>query len=350
MPDEFYNGNNLLNMLDINNDLPEVYMCVGNRTAGKTFFFKEYILNEALCKNKLFCILCRKKPEVQGICDAFFTDIAQHYKINDHMTSKSFNGGLYHELYFNNLKVGYATYLNGSEAIKKISPLFYQVENMYFDEAISETYDYIEKEITKLISLHISIARGGKSGKRVRRVPLILNGNSSTAINPYFKAFHVDINKINKNTKFYKGDGYVIQFERNKKAASELKESAFARAFSKSTYLQGSIDNTMFMDTQAFIFKKMPPKTKYILSIMGKEIFIGVYMSPDGLIYFSRNCNVNFKFKCTLDKGYQTPEIPHITATIFYQRIRDFTLKGKTLFSDIELRKIVLDGIGQSML
>lgn len=346
---KFYDGTELLERKDINGNKPEVIMCIGNRTAGKTYFFKSWILKQCLKEHSCFMLLCRKKPEVDSVCESFFTDIGNEFPDNSVLSYKKFNAGLYNEIYFNGEKVGYCTYLNGVEQIKRISTLFYDVIYMLFDEVISETGLYLEKEITKLISLHVSIARGGKNGKSVRFVLLILIGNSATAINPYFTALDVNINNLTRDTRFYDGDGYVIEFTLNKNASQELKSSSFARAFSKSAYLQGSIDNSMYLDTQDYIFKSLPKGSTYILSIIGREKFIGVYQGKDGCLYFSSSCNVSYKFKCTLDRGYEKPNLPHITTTIFYTKLRNLVLKGKTFYSNIEIRKIVLDAIGRSL-
>lgn len=350
MESKFYNGNELLYSKDINGNKPEVLMCLGNRTAGKSYFFKKWLLEQCLKNNQCVMIICRKKPEVDSVCESFYSDIEAEFPSNYIFGYKKFNSGLYNEIYLNGKKVGYCTYLNGVEQIKRISSLFYDVEYMLFDEVISETGDYLEKEITKLISLHISIARGGKKGKSVRFVLLILIGNNATAINPYFTALDVDINKITTDTRFYYGDGYVIEFILNKNASSELKQSSFSRAFIKSAYLRGSIDNSMYLDTRDYIYSKLPKGSKYMLSIIGREKFIGVYVDKKGILYFSDNCKVNFKIKCTLDRGYETPELPHITATVFYPRLRMLVLKGKTMFCNIEIRKIVLDTIGRNLI
>lgn len=346
---EHYNGSELLLQKDINNQNPEVIVATGNRISGKSYFFKEYMLNGALKENHNFMMFSRKKTEVDAVCESFFADICQDYKVSDTFTYQKFNGGLYTQLYFNNKKVGYCTYINGADAIKRISPMFYDVDRMYFDEMISESGEYLENEVTKIISIHTSIARGGKSGKKVRYVPFIFVGNSCTALNPYFSALGVDVRKIHKDIKYYKGDGFVIGFDRNKYAAKELRESGFGRAFAKSSYLQGSIDNSMYLDTNEFILKNIPSGSKYILSIVGKERFIGVYQTRDKLLVFSDKFQANFKIRCTLDNGYQTPGVPHITATPFYPVVRNMVLNGQTFFSDIEIRKNVLDAIGRSL-
>lgn len=346
---EYYDGTELLNKLDLFGNKPEVIACTGNRTAGKTYFFKTWVLKKCLKYKVCFMLLCRKKTEVDAVCESFHTDIENEFPQGAIFSYKKFNGGLYNEIYVNNVKIGYCTFLNGVESIKRIATIFYDVVYMLFDEFISETCMYLEKEVTKLISLHISIARGGKDGKRVRFVLLLLIGNSATAINPYFTALDVDVNKLTKDIKFYQGDGYVIEFTRNEIASAELKESSFARAFSKSAYLQGSIDNSMYLDTQDYIYKTLPKGCSYILSIIGREKFIGVYSDKNSNIYFSESCNVNYKFKCTLDRGYEKPGLPHITTTIFYTRLRNLVLKGKTFFCNIEIRKIILDSIGRSL-
>lgn len=38
----YYDGTKLLSLKDADGNKPEIYLCVGNRTAGKTVFLKDF--------------------------------------------------------------------------------------------------------------------------------------------------------------------------------------------------------------------------------------------------------------------------------------------------------------------
>ena len=41
----YYDGTKLLSMRDLNGDIPEIYICTSNRTAGKTTYFNRKVHN-----------------------------------------------------------------------------------------------------------------------------------------------------------------------------------------------------------------------------------------------------------------------------------------------------------------
>ena len=44
----YYDGTKLLSLKDINGNTPELYLCVTNRTAGKTTYFGRFLVNKYL--------------------------------------------------------------------------------------------------------------------------------------------------------------------------------------------------------------------------------------------------------------------------------------------------------------
>ena len=57
----YYDGTKLLSLSDINGDKPEVYICDGNRTGGKTTYFNKLMVNRFLKnKSKFACIYFSK--------------------------------------------------------------------------------------------------------------------------------------------------------------------------------------------------------------------------------------------------------------------------------------------------
>ena len=45
MLQKYYNGNKLLNLRDIDGNVPEIYLSVGNRSSGKTTYFNKLMVD-----------------------------------------------------------------------------------------------------------------------------------------------------------------------------------------------------------------------------------------------------------------------------------------------------------------
>ena len=45
---DYYDGTKLLSLKDIDGNIPEIYVCSGNNTAGKTTYFSRLLVNRFL--------------------------------------------------------------------------------------------------------------------------------------------------------------------------------------------------------------------------------------------------------------------------------------------------------------
>ena len=72
----YYDGTKLLSLSDIDGLKPELYMCCGNRSSGKTTFFNRLAIN-GIKKGSIrkFILLYRFNYELDAVCEKFFTDI-----------------------------------------------------------------------------------------------------------------------------------------------------------------------------------------------------------------------------------------------------------------------------------
>lgn len=68
----YYNGYPLLKSKDINNEIPEIYLCSGNRTAGKTFFFKRFIVRLSILLKKTLSLINQKADTAFTVCPVFY--------------------------------------------------------------------------------------------------------------------------------------------------------------------------------------------------------------------------------------------------------------------------------------
>lgn len=297
MSTKYYDGTKLLSLLDINGNKPEIYICSTNRSGGKTTFFGRLLVNAFKKKGEKFCLVYRYNYELDNVADKFFKDINILFFPDDIMESKRKASGIFHELYLNGESCGYAISLNSADQIKKYSHMFSDVDRMLMDEFQSETNHYCQDEVKKLISVHTSIARGNHA--QVRYVPLYMLGNYVSILNPYYVELGIS-NRLQDNTNFLKGDGFVLEQGFVESASKAQKESAFNRAFAQNDYVKYSSENVYLNDNLAFI-EKPSGKSNYFCTLKyeGKDYAIREY--PDeGIVYCDTNADKSFKFKISV--------------------------------------------------
>lgn len=259
----YYDGTKLLSMSDLNGNKPELYLCTTNRTGGKTTFFNRLELNRFIRTKQKFVLLYRYNYELTDCVEKFYKDIGTLF-FNDHyMDSKSHGKGSYYSLYFDEELCGYAIALNNADMIKKYSHIFNEVTSILFDEFQSETNHYCPDEINKFISIHTSIARG--QGKQYRYVPVYMLSNAVSIINPYYTELGIT-ERLNSDTKFLKGDGYVLEQGFIESASEAQLNSGFNKAFKKNKYVAYASENIYLNDNAAFI-EKPNGKSHYICTI-----------------------------------------------------------------------------------
>lgn len=278
----YYDGTRLLSQRDINGDLPEIYISTSNRSAGKTTWFSRYLVNKFLKAREKFGLLYRFDYELDDVAEKFFKDIQGLFFPTHEMTAKKKARGMYAELFLDGYSCGYALALNKADAIKKNSHLFSDIVRLYMDEFQSETNHYCANEVQKLISVHTSIARG--ANQQVRRVPVILVGNPVSIINPYYVELGIS-DRIRPDTRFLRGEGFVLEQGFNETAATAQSESAFNRAFSANKYAAYAAQAKYLNDNTAFIAK--PEGTgRYLCTLryLGEDYGIREY-ADEGIIY-----------------------------------------------------------------
>jgi hypothetical protein len=186
---EFYDGTKLLSMKDINGLTPEIFISTSNRSAGKTTYFNRMAVNRFKKQGKKFCLLYRFNYELNGCSEQFFKDIGGLFFKGDVMTEVRRANGIYVELFLNKKPCGYCISINYADQIKKKSHLLSDVDAIYFDEFQSESNHYCDEEVSKFMSIHTSLARGG--GQQVRYLPVYMISNAVSIINPYYLSLNI---------------------------------------------------------------------------------------------------------------------------------------------------------------
>lgn len=283
MSGEYYDGTKLLSLMDINGQVPELYICTTNRTGGKTTWFGRLAVNRFMKKGTKFALLYRFNYELDDIADKFFKDIKGLFFSHYNMYSERRANGIFHELFImesddkNTAKsCGYAITLNSADQIKKYSHLFSDVDMIIFDEFQSETNHYCSDEIKKFLSVHTSIARG--KGEQVRYVPVYMLGNQVSIINPYYIELGI-CSRLNQEVNFLRGDGFVLENGFIETASKAQRQSGLNRAFANNEYVAYASENVYLNDNLAFVEKPDSNKSRYLATIkyMGREYGIREY-------------------------------------------------------------------------
>ena len=330
----------LLNRLDINGKPPKIFMWDGNRSQGKSFNTNKYFLERWLKdKAKQFLILFRYSYEITSAHE-IFDDIIAMYHPGDIMETKVIVKSLYYGLYYNGELCGFATALSTCDRLKKYSASFRLVSSIIFDEYQSETGTYIPKEIQKLQSIHMTIARGG--GKRVRYVPVFMMSNCVTLLNPYYVEF--DIHKrIKKDTKFLRGDGWVLWLNLDENAKKDAMENSLASVFKKSNYLAFASENKYLVDDDVFI-DEPKGKSDYLMTIISDGKYYSMRKYENGVLYFSNGYDKFFPVKLAAKiKDHRSGTQLLMPNMYLVKVLKEYYYAGLIRFDNIESKYVCFD-------
>lgn len=340
---KYYDGTKLLSMLDLNGKKPEIYMCTTNRTGGKTTYFGRLCVNRFLDKGEKFGLIYRYNYELDDVADKFFKDLKGLFFPDKTMTAKKRAKGIFQELFINDKSCGYAIALNSSDSIKKYSHLFSDITRMLFDEFQSESNHYCTDEVTKFLSVHTSIARG--QGEQVRYVPVFMLANQVSIINPYYVAMGI-CNRLNDETKFLRGDGYVLEQGFIETASDSQKESGFNRAFKKNNYVAYSSENVYLNDNYSFI-EKPTGKSRYICTLKYKGNDFGVKeFAESGFIYCDDKPDSTFPMKITVTTDDHSINYIMLKRNDFFlSNLRYLFERGCFRFKDMRCKEAILNAL-----
>lgn len=342
----YYDGTKLLSMRDINGERPEIYLCTTNRSGGKTTYFNRLCVNSFLKKREKFCLVYRFNYELDDVADKFFKDISNLFFKSYVLNSKSRADGIYHELYIEKIgdtesvSCGYAISLNSADQLKKLSHFFSDVRRMMFDEFQSETNHYCNDEVTKFISVHQSIARG--NGEMSRYVPVYMCANPVTILNPYY--IEMDIStRLNGDTNFLRGDGFVLEQGYVDSAAKAQESSAFNRAFKRNKYTAYAAQGVYLNDNLSFI-EKPQGNSRYITSLKFKNTMFAIREYPErGILYCDDRYDKNNPNKIAITTDDHNINYVMLKRNdIFVQNMRYYFDNGCFRFKDLRCKEALL--------
>ena len=339
----YYDGTKLLSLSDINGNRPEIYMCTTNRTGGKTTYFGRLVVNRFLDKREKFGLLYRYNYELDDCAEKFFKDIGELFFNGYTMTSKKRAKGIYHELYLNGEPCGYAVSINSADQVKKNSHFFSDVKRLIFDEFQSESNTYCPNEIKKFISVHTSMARG--QGEQNRYLPVYMLSNPVSIINPYYVELGIS-SRLTDETRFLRGDGFVLEQGFVESAADAQKSSGFNKAFARNSYVAYSSESVYLNDNKAFVDRpqgvgRYMATLKYNGQTYGIREFAEV-----GVIYCDDRADETFPLKITVTMDdHELNYVMLKRNDLFLFNLRYYFERGCFRFKDLRCKEAVLKSL-----
>lgn len=343
MESKFYTGTKLLSLKDIDGCTPEIYICTSNRSAGKSVYFSRLCVNNYLKGKGKFMLIYRFNYELDDCAGKFFKDIGNIFFKGHTMESKRRASGLYHELFFDDKSCGYAIALNGADQIKKYAHFFSDVERMLFDEFQSETNHYCNDEVTKFISVHMSVARG--NGEQSRYLPVYMVGNPISILNPYYITLGIST-RLKKDTKFLRGKGFVLEQGFVESASKAQAESAFNKAFNRNNYVSYAQEAVYLNDNESFV-ERVSGNSKYLATLRykGNDYAIREFAEL-GIIYCDDRPDATFKNKITVTTNdHQINYVMLKRNDFFLGMLRYYFERGCFRFKDLQCKEVVLNSL-----
>jgi len=291
-------------------------IAMGNRTAGKSFSCKRFLLRQFLKYGKQFVFLVRRTTEVGSQTNGVFNDvlnICPEFE-NTEMVVKN------DTFLINKETAGFIIPLSQEGRYKKKSGMFTDVHYILFDEYIADTQtEYLKDEYNKIVSFLTTVSRGS-AGSPTRFVPIFFLCNAVSVINPLFNAL-----KLIPKMGVVKGYNYVCECFVNEKVAQLYTQTQLGAALNATSYGDMALKNAFLLDDYSFV--KNVDLSNYILKGLLKinGAIYGFWShkeSFEGFISTKYNAFCPFKYVFNIDDA---------TESWLYIKSTSKTIKGRLL-------------------
>lgn len=349
----FYSSQYLANMKDKYDNIPEIFMTMGNRGSGKTFdIVNTQLLKNFFEKGDKFALLTRLKGDLGGVAEGVLKEVLNikypgYYEKEVMDTTKKFSR-IYlvskgeneeGEEVVSEEHCGYVLPLHGARGLKPYSSTFVDVARMFMDEF--QAIDYNSDEVGEFISIHQTVARGG--GKAVRYVPVFMASNAINITNPYFVQLGI-LQQLQPDTKKLRGDGWVLEIFLNKDVQKAQEQSAFNRAFASHNEVQASNNNMWLLGNESCICKpdKDWGRSTYYCTIKDENNTYGVRYYPTvGLYYINYSIDETCPYEYNMSMNGEL-NIPLLKKSSMFKEIRENFSMGQLRMVSPQIKEMVL--------
>lgn len=169
--------------------------------------------------------------------------------------------------------------------------------------------------------------------------------NPVSIINPYYVEMGIS-SRLKDDTKFLRGDGFILEQGFIDSASKAQKESGFNRAFSNNTYVSYSSECVYLNDSKSFV-EKPQGKSRYIctLKYMGSDFGIKEF-GEQGIIYCDDKPDSTHPMKITVTTDDH--EINYVMLKrndFFLTNLRYLFERGCFRFKDLRCKEAVLSAL-----
>lgn len=250
---QYYNGSSVLS-----SGCP-INFSIGNRSTGKSYYWKRYCIKQFLTKGRQFVYLRRNKVDLDMSIPVWWDDISHEFTGYGIVTEK--NRFYIGELDDEGKLVGKTCcgyYYSMAQAGKLKSMPLERVDIIFFDEFLPEDGRYLHPgnpyyEPEMLLSIYMTVARGYKQVVRPE-VKFVCVANMISIYNPYFSLFNVDLTGRRK----HKINGVYAEIVTNDSVSAEIRKTQIGKILETTGYGAYALDNVSQLDDYGHIYTKLP--------------------------------------------------------------------------------------------
>lgn len=339
----YYKDYDIFRETDSDGLTPEIFISSGNRTAGKTFFFKALLVRLFNTFGHQFMLLTRKMTQLGSVGRSFYSDLEDSPYFTDCKFSvdKSEIAGV-KSINVNGEVMAYITYINYEDDLKEASNLFNRVAIILKDEFQSRDNKYCDNEVIKVRSIHKSVAR--RFGQHTRYVPLLLVGNHISVINPYYLSLGI-YKIIQPNTKRLRGVGWVLHVTFNSEAARKGKKSRFEQAFGEDDFYRSNNEN-VYLDNKSMVEKCNTKDMRCIMSFVrmnnGKTYNYNLWQATNFFYVTRTNCRTRMTYALDIDSHNENTVLLRPGNLVFVS-LKSYFDQGKMKFQDSDCKSVMVE-------
>lgn len=338
----YYNGAGVLSA-----DCP-INFSIGNRSTGKSYYWKRYCIKQWFKNKRRFIYLRRNEVDIKMCVHEWFDDIGNEYPAWDMYAKggKFFIGKRTADGEVKHPEVcGYYHSMSKAAKIKSI-PLE-TVDTIFFDEFIPEDGRYLQPsnpyfEPQMLMNIYLTVARGYKKVIRPE-VKVICAANMITMYNPYFSLYGIDLTNRKKQIV----NNVYAEITYNREIADTIRNEKIGAVMMATGYGEYALDNVSQVDDYGHLAQK-PQNAKLQFQLYLYKWY-QAWMDRSGYLYFVENYDRTFpiKYQIVPVPGNDEP-IPLFDGDIL--KAVKKTAKNDYIYYDTMQTKTALMGILQPQL
>lgn len=335
---KYYDGNRTLTHNCLFN------FVVGSRTAGKTFWFKKWAIEDFLKNKNQFVYVRRYAKEIKKSKPKFFDDIVFMFPEHEFKVKGD-------EFLIDDEVAGYCIILSTAKIEKSVPYPF--VNKICLDEFLIEKghYHYLPDEVGSFLNLYETIARPGSEHCDVIT---FFMANAITWTNPYFLYFNIKKpTKVDKNGKaIWKNGEILLELSADEKLIKAKQNTRFGSIVNGTAYGDYSIKNEFLLDDDTFIEKKSP-NAKYYFTFKYNGNNFGVWIDTvEGKIWVSKSVDSSYKLVFSVTMKDHEPNTMFLKNISHYPQFKAFTENfklGNVYYEDINIKNITYEVIRMVM-